>query len=116
MNSFILSYNPFSGNPTEGQLLNHVQVNRYISQYYQPFIGTYVVKSEQSATQLTDSMKGLFENSPFMLTQLFPTTVGGTLPQDVWNWISHGYIPRPPPPPPPVNKLSDLLGLGNKQN
>ena len=98
MNNFVLSYSPFGGTPTEGQLLNHVQVNRYIEQYYQPFIGTYILKSNEIMMVISDSMKGLFESSPYMVHQLFPHLTGGSLPQDVWHWINHGYIPRPVAP------------------
>ncbi|PZU07652.1 MAG: hypothetical protein DI606_16350 [Sphingobium sp.] len=117
MNNYLLSYNPYGFTPTEGQLLNHVKVNRFIVQYYQPFIGTYVLKSEQTAVVVTESLKGLFEQSPFMVTQLFSHLTGGTMPQEIWHWINHGYMPAPPPqapPPPHENFLGGLLGALKK--
>ena len=114
MNNFILSYNPFSATPTEGQLLNHVQVNRFISQYYQPFIGTYILKSDQPIGVLTESLKGLFETSPFMVNVLYPNMSGGSLPTDIWHWINYGFIPAPPPPT--TNALGGLLGAALKRD
>lgn len=110
MNNYLLSYNTFALNPTENQLLNHVQVNRFIAQYYQPFVGTYIIKSEQPIGTLSESLKGFFNNSPYLLTQLFPNLAGGSLPSDIWHWINHGYIPRPPSPASPSNMLTSLLG------
>lgn len=92
MNNFILSYNPISCSPSPGQLLNHVQVNRHVAGYYQPFQGTYVIKSELSAAGLTESFKGLFEAEPFVISQVWPHAMGGTLPESIWHWINHGYI------------------------
>lgn len=117
MNNYILSYNPYVTFPNETQLLNHVQVNRYIAQYYQPFIGTFILKSDQTIGVLTESIRGLFDNSPFLLNQLFPHLASGSLPQDAWHWVNYGYIPKPAPPPPPAEGVfSGLLGLANKRD
>lgn len=114
MNNFLLTYNTFALNPTESQLLNHVQVNRYISQYYQPFMGTYILKSDAPINILSESLKGFFHNSPYLLSQLFAELAGGSLPSDIWHWINYGVIPPPAPSPPPPQgtTLAQLAGLG----
>ena len=109
MNNFILSYNPISSAPSHGQILNHVQISRYVSSYYHAFPGTYVLKSEQTATFLTESLKGLFELSPFMVTQVWANHMGGTLPQDVWHWINFGYVPAAAAVAPDNNALASYL-------
>lgn len=96
MNNFILSYNPFTLAPSPGQILNHVQVSRNVQQFYQPFAGTYIIKSDLTAFNLSESMKGLFENTPYLLVQFFPHLAGGTMPQDAWNWINHDFVPPAP--------------------
>lgn len=111
MNNYLLSYNTFTLNPTESQLLNHMQVNRFIAQYYQPFMGTYILKSEQQISVVSESLKGFFNGSPYLLTQMFSELAGGSLPNDIWHWINHGYIPAPPTPP-TTTTLAQLAGLG----
>jgi len=118
VNNYLLSYNTLSGRPSEGQLLNHVRISRHVTQYYQPFFGTYIIKSDQPIMVVTEGFKGLFEDAPFMLTQLFAHVSGGSLPPDIWHWINHGYVPAPPPPtaPPPPNTLGGLLGLATNRD
>lgn len=112
MNNYLLSYNPHLASPTAGQVLNHVQVNRFVRAYYHPFSGTYVLKSETGLPELAGSLRGLFEYSSFMLTQLNSSSVDGTLPQGIWHWINFGEMPPPPPPPPPPPQFGGgLLGL-----
>lgn len=100
MNNFILTYNPFSVSPTAGQLLNHVQVNRFISQYYQPYAGTYLLKSDQSLSVVNESVAGLFEGSSYMLVHYAAGLSSGALPKEIWAWINFGSVPVPPPPSP----------------
>lgn len=99
MNNYILSYSPFLDNPSEGQLLNHVQVNKFISAYYQPFIGTYVLKSQHHISIVADSLRGLFGSAPHTVSQVFSNAIGGTLPNEVWHWLNHDIIPTPDVPP-----------------
>lgn len=101
MNNFILSYSTFSAIPTHNQLLNHMQTSRYIDQYYQPYVGTFFLKSDTSPHALNMSLKGLFDTATYTLAFFNPEFAGGSLPQDVWDWLNHGVIPVTPAPPPP---------------
>lgn len=111
LNNFLLSYDTLAGNPSESQLLNHVQINRYITQYFQPFFGTYLLKSNESLLALSDSLRGFFEANRFLLVQLQGGSVTGQMPQEIWNWINYGFVPIPPPAP-PAKPLNALTGLG----
>ncbi|RYG98291.1 MAG: hypothetical protein EON58_07560 [Alphaproteobacteria bacterium] len=106
MNNFVLSYHPFTVNPSAGQVLNHVKINRHIAQYYAPFPGTYLLKSASTAYELNDSLKGFFEVGSYLLIRFESYWASGQLPQDIWNWINSGSIPLPPPvtpsPPPTI--------------
>jgi hypothetical protein len=111
VNNYLLSYSTLTGRPSEGQLLNHVRISRHVLQYYQPFFGTYIIKSDQPIFTVTEGFKGLFEENPFMLTQLFANMSGGSLPPEIWHWINHGFIPAPAAPTPaPTNVFGGLLG------
>lgn len=121
MNNFILSYNPMAQFPSEGQLITLLRINRHVLQYHQPFVGTYLLKSYDTAYVLNESFKGIFEHVPYMLTQVNSAFASGSLPQDVWNWLNFGTVPPPPPPttlPPQVKSLGsavlDALRNGEK--
>ncbi|WP_132833397.1 hypothetical protein [Sphingomonas sp. PP-CC-3G-468] len=100
MNSFILSYSPFQTTPTEGMLLTIVRINRHVSQFYQPFLGTYILKSEDTANVVNESFRGVFEQTPYMITLITNQWATGSLPQEVWNWLNHGVMPTITTPPP----------------
>ena len=108
MNNFILTYNPFGFFPGEARLLNHVQINRYVAQYYQPYPGTYILKSNEGTITLNNSFQGLFQNTPYMVVMFTPTLAGGALSAEAWNWINNGWVP-PMPPAPPINALAPAL-------
>ncbi len=115
MNNFILTYNPFGPFPGEARLLNHVQINRYIEQYYQPYPGTYIFKSNEGVSKLNDSFRGLFEVTPYMVVMFTPTLAGGVLSNEAWNWINTGWVP-PIPPAPPANVLENARADWAKKN
>ncbi len=108
VNNFILTYNPFGLFPGEARLLNHVQINRYVDQYYQPYAVTYIFKSNQDVLTLNDSFRGLFQDTPYIVVMFSPTLSGGALSNEVWNWINTGWVP-PVPPAPPANVFANAL-------
>ena len=108
MNNFILTYNPFGPFPGEARLLNHVQINRYVDQYYQPYLGTYILKSKEIVSTLNNSFRGLFQDTPYMIVMFAPTLAGGALSNEAWNWINTGWVP-PIPPLPPATGLGNVL-------
>lgn len=96
MNNFILTYDPLTAPPSAGQLLNHMRVNRFIAQFHQPYPGTFFVKSYESAYNLTESIKGLFDTSPFTLIQFNSAYAGGSLAPEIWHWMNYGLLPSTP--------------------
>lgn len=114
MNNYILNYNPLGNFPSEGQLLGLVRINRHVIQYYQPFFGTYLLKSNDEAYTLNESFKHIFENTPYMLTLFSSGLTSGSLPQDAWNWINHGILPKSlsPAPPPPTTGVGSAVTRG----
>ena len=115
VNNFILTYNPFGLFPGEARLLNHVQINRYIHQYYQPYAGTYILKSDESVSTLNDSFHGLFQDTPYLVVMFMPTHAGGALSNEAWSWINTGWVP-PIPPAPSVSPLAALADMLVKRN
>jgi hypothetical protein len=107
--SYILSFNPFSTTPSVGQILNHLQVNKYVSGFYSPFPGTYLLKSPQTIDVLNNSFLGLFESAPYTIMMISGATAQGSLPQEIWAWVNYGAVP--PAPPPPTTQGNALLGL-----
>lgn len=96
MNNFILTYSPFLVSPTHGQVLNHVKFNRLVHSSYQPYAGTYLLKSDESAYALNESFRGFFEQTPYILMLYSAAHAGGQLPQEIWNWINYGSVPTSP--------------------
>lgn len=90
MNNFVLSYSPFNAKLSENQLAHFVKFNRLVHGYYHPFLGTYVLKSEATTHDLTESFKGLFDGAAFLLVQFFENYAGGALPPEIWTWINTG--------------------------
>ena len=102
MNNFVLCYNCVSPNHSEGKLLNYVQYNRLIEQYYQPFIGTYFIKGTGTTVTLGQSFRGFFEEIPFFLVNFNSWHAAGAMPPEIWTWLNHGQVPPPPPTTPPT--------------
>lgn len=115
MNNFIFTYNAFLLFPGEARLLNHVKINRYIDQYYQPYPGTFVLRSNENVATINESFRGLFQDTPYMVVMFTPTLAGGALPQEAWNWMNTGWVP-PIPPAPTSNFLSNALADWTKHN
>jgi hypothetical protein len=95
VNSFILTYNVFNVHPTLGQIQNHLTVNKYVDEYYSPFAGTFLIKSGQDFKVLSGSLKGFFEASTYILSQIHPPHTEGVLAPEVWTWLNFGLLPPP---------------------
>ncbi|MEQ8312195.1 MAG: hypothetical protein RIA72_16030 [Sphingopyxis sp.] len=92
MNTYLLSYSPFEPKISYSQLATFIKDNRKVTQWYSPFLGTYVLKSVEPLSSLAESFRGAFDGAPFILTQAFPSHMGGAQTDLVWNWINnHGF-------------------------
>lgn len=93
MNTYILSYNPFDPRVTALQIHSAIQDSKIIAQYFQPWVGCYILKSIESSMTITQRFQGLFDQSTFLLAQVQPTATGGRLSPEIWQWINTGSLP-----------------------
>jgi hypothetical protein len=97
MNTYILSYSPLDEKVSAYQLLAFIRDNRKIAQYYQPWMGTYIIKSQEDLVSLLSSFNLLFHGSSYILSRIFTTQMGGMLTPEIWNWINTDTVPAVPP-------------------
>ena len=88
MNTYVLSYNPLMTTLQPAQLLAFIKEARRIQSWYSPFIGTYLLKSEDSISAMNQMFSGIFNGELHTIALVFPTHIGGSLPPAVWNWIN----------------------------
>lgn len=90
MNTFILSHNPFEARISPSQLETFIKDNRKIYQWYTPFAGTYILKSEDTLASLAASFRGSFDGAPFLISNVLPSWVGGAQSPTIWTWFNGG--------------------------
>lgn len=90
---YVLSFNPFGDNPNPSQVDIFVRSHRDISTWYFPYLGTYMFKSARPLVELSPAFRQFFGNAQFSLTFASPQLVGGTLPQNVWDWMNNVSVP-----------------------
>lgn len=90
---YVLSFNPFNENPNSSQVDIFVRSHRDVSSWYYPFLGTYFFKSSKALVELSPAFRQFFGNTQFALTYATPQLVGGTLPQNVWDWMFNVSTP-----------------------
>lgn len=93
MNIFILSFDPLGTKLSSVQLLGYIQSSRHIHQWYTPFLGTYIIKSDENLLALTEKLRTQFDGSFFLLTLFHPSFIGGSMPAEVWAWINPPQAP-----------------------
>jgi len=94
MHTYFLSYNPFDPRVTAVQIHSAIQDSKIIAQYFQPWIGCYILKSIESSVTITQRFQGLFDQSTFLLSRIDPHTTGGRLSPEIWQWINTGSFPN----------------------
>lgn len=95
MNSFIVTYNPYSLYPTANQILNHLDTSKFVNEFYTPYAGTILIKSTYDFATVNKSFLGFFDASMFLVIQFDKSFTNGNLPQEVWTWINFDIIPTP---------------------
>jgi len=93
MKTFLLSFDPLSNSIKATQLLTFIQESRKVSQYYAPFVGAYVIKSEASIHDLQEAFAGIFDQTLFMIVEMEQGAVGGRLPINMWPFVNGQVIP-----------------------
>ncbi|MEA2999366.1 MAG: hypothetical protein QOH04_939 [Sphingomonadales bacterium] len=94
MNTYILSFDPHQPEFTAAQLHAFIKQNRDIAQFYNPFPGTYILKSELFQRDLNAGFVSFFNGKMFVLAPVTPFEVGGAFPQAVWDWFNTGDLPK----------------------
>jgi len=88
MFNYLLSYDPFSSDPTSEKLIEFVRSNTYTIQFLVPFAGTIFIKSHASLRELIPSYTPFLRPTRFTLTVLSPGLVSGLIPLDYWQWLN----------------------------
>lgn len=90
---YVLSYYGWSVSPTDSQVRMFVQSHRDIETWYYPFVGTFIFKSRRKLFDLAVEFRQFFGGSPCLLTYANSSLMGGSLPQEVWDWINNAPAP-----------------------
>jgi hypothetical protein len=96
--TFSLSHDPFDPKISPIQVQEIVRNNRYIVNWYFPFAGTCIFKSEFDIHVLAPSFRAMLNGAPFLLSEVAPHNMGGAQDQSIWNWINSGQLPSLPSP------------------
>jgi hypothetical protein len=89
MASFILTYDLGATLGTHGQLAAFVKANRHVTQWAQPFLGCYLLKSDAGLTVLQSSFSEFFGGQTLhMLALINSDQTSGLLPPAIWTWLN----------------------------
>jgi hypothetical protein len=86
--AYQLTFSASNPSPTAIQAHLFIAQNRDIETWYLPFSGTYIFKSDKLLTELQVQFGQFFGQSLFILSYLSPNLVGGSLPQNIWQWLN----------------------------
>jgi hypothetical protein len=90
---YLLSFAPLGLNPNSSQVDIFVRSHRDITSWYCPFAGSYYFRSSKALIDILPSFRQFFGSSQFAISFVVPTLVGGSLPENVWQWIVSGMLP-----------------------
>lgn len=90
---YTLSYNPYGDKFNQSHLQLLIEKSREITSWYLPFVGTYVLKSEQGIETFTTSFRRFFGEEAFLITYGTPRLMSGAMPQTVWDWLNQEAMP-----------------------
>lgn len=93
MNTYLLSYNPVDFTINGNRLLAYVRDNRNVQQYFQPWMGTYIIKSHADLQVISAGFVDFFDESQFVIAQVFTSHLNGLLDQPMWGWINYNVMP-----------------------
>jgi hypothetical protein len=96
MKTFTLSYDPTGIRVSSNQVVAYIKNHRDIIQWYVPFAGTCVFKSNKDLLYFAASFRELFDGVPFLISLTSPVLMGGALDSHVWEWLNTGILPALP--------------------
>lgn len=102
MASYVLTYDLGTSFGIHEQLTAFVKSNRHVSQWAQPFIGCYLLKSGVGLALLNASFAEFFAGKTlFVISKIEPNETSGCLAPVIWTWLNEQE-----------NALGGLLGSG----
>lgn len=103
MASYLVTYDPLTSAHMHEQLIAFVKNNKFITQWSQPFVGCFLIKTDTQKLILFASFREFFGDKILhVVTPIVPSDLGGILPQNIWEWLNQ----------PEISPLSSLFGLG----
>lgn len=89
MASYILTYDVGTSLAIHQQLSAFVKDNRHVSQWAQPFVGCFLLKSDAGLLTLSASFSQFFAgNTQHVLSLIQPHETAGILSQAIWDWFN----------------------------
>lgn len=85
--TFQLNYDIFGTNLTVTQIQGFMNESRRIVSWYQPFAGTFLIKSNESQALIRDGFSSIFGDAKFILSLVDVRNATGALDSTVWHWI-----------------------------
>ncbi|MGQ2958537.1 MAG: hypothetical protein ACT6QT_06815 [Sphingopyxis sp.] len=87
--NYLISYDAFSSVQFEAKLLGFVKENGKIAAWSRPYLGLYLVKSDQDLLSVRESFFSFFgDQTAFVVCPISKFTLLGILPAETWNWLS----------------------------
>lgn len=106
MASYVLTYDVSTGLGIHDHLTAFVKSNRHVTQWAQPFIGCFLLKSDAGILPLNASFAEFFGSKTlYMLAEITSQQSVGYLPTGIWTWLNL------PDPPKVGGLLSSYLGI-----
>lgn len=96
MGNYVLSFDPLMTSPPLSTLQQYIKDSRYIDSWHSPWLGLYLLKSDQAPFDLQENLRGLFNTSMFLLAHVRADVTGGYMSQIVWQWFNDGTLPSLP--------------------
>ena len=80
-----LAFSTFS-TPKPMQVHVFLTKNRDIDSWYAAFPGCYLFKSDELLIELQTQFTHFFGETQFLITYVPPNSIGGLLPESIWQW------------------------------
>jgi hypothetical protein len=95
MASYILTYDVSTSFRIHDHLTAFVKANRHVTQWAQPFMGCFLLKSDTGILPLNASFAEFFGGKTlYMIAVVNPEQTAGLLPQAIWTWFNQPDLPR----------------------
>jgi hypothetical protein len=95
MASFVLTYDVGTSLAIHEQLAAFVKANRHVTQWAQPHIGCFLLKSDTHLYEINASFAEFFAGkTQYLIAVVKPDQTAGLLPQAIWTWFNQPDLPK----------------------